>query len=85
MVAQVAGWLGAALVITAYILVSTKRVDGGSATYQCLNLVGAVGLGINVIHQKSWPSLAIQLVWASVAIVALAKGLHSGANKRRKR
>ncbi len=70
---QIIGWVGAFLVVLAYILVSTKKVSGDSKPYQMLNLFGAIGVGVNVFHQKAWPALAIQLVWGVIAIIALAK------------
>jgi len=69
--AQVVGWLGASLVVLAYILVSSKKVKGSDTSYQALNLVGALGVGVNALHQHAWPSFAIQIVWGVIAVVAL--------------
>ena len=74
---QVVGWIGAFLVVLAYFLVSYKKVQGDSRVYQLMNLIGAVGVGINASHQEAWPSFAIQIVWGIIAIVALAKSLKS--------
>lgn len=71
--AQIFGWIGASLVILAYFLVSYKKVDGGSKIYQLMNLVGAVGVGVNAFYQQAWPPLAIQVVWGIIAILALAE------------
>lgn len=75
MLDDIIGWIGAGLVITAYFLVSTKRLPPTSVTYQLMNLFGALGVGINVFVQRAYPSVAIQIVWASIAIFGLYKSL----------
>ena len=71
--AQIIGWLGALLIVSAYVLVSNKRVKGNSRIYQLMNLLGAVGVGINAAYQNSWPSVGLQVVWAVIAIFALIR------------
>ena len=66
---QIAGWIGAAMVVLAYFLITYKKVDGASISYQTLNLLGCVGVAINAFHQAAWPSLGIQIVWGVVAIL----------------
>lgn len=73
MFSDIAGWIGAFLVIAAYFLVSTKKLPPQSRTYQLMNLFGAIGVGINVLTQKAYPSVAIQVVWAMIAIYGLYK------------
>lgn len=73
--AQFVGWIGAFLVVLAYFLVSSKKVQGHSRVYQFMNFFGAIGVGINAFYQEAWPSFAIQIVWGIIAIFALAKSL----------
>ncbi len=70
---ETAGWVGTALVVLAYILVSTKRVSGSSHTYQLLNLFGAIGVGANVLYQHAIPSLVLQIIWAGIAVFSLIR------------
>jgi hypothetical protein len=72
---QIVGWVGAFLVVLAYFLVSYKKVQGDSRIYQWMNLIGAIGVGINASYQEAWPSFAIQIVWGIIAIIALIKSL----------
>ncbi len=51
--AQIAGWIGASLVVLAYFLVSYKKVQGDSRVYQLMNLVGAIGVGINASYEEA--------------------------------
>ena len=73
--AQVVGWIGAFLVVLAYFLISYKKVQGDSRIYQLMNLIGAIGVGVNASYQEAWPSFAIQIVWGIIAIVALVKSV----------
>ena len=70
---QTVGWVGTFLIVFAYFLVSYKKVDGGSKIYQAINLLGAIGVGVNVFHQQAWPAVVLQVVWGIIAIIALIK------------
>lgn len=70
---QIVGWVGTFLIVLAYFLVSYKKVDGSSKIYQGMNLLGAMGVGVNVFHQQAWPAVALQVVWGIIAIVALVR------------
>ena len=70
---QTAGWVGTFLIVFAYFLVSYKKVGGDSKIYQAMNLLGAIGVGVNVFHQQAWPAVALQIVWGIIAIIALVK------------
>ena len=54
-VIDVIGWAGAAALLAAYGLVSAKRLDGDSMTFQLLNLVGAIFLIINTAYYGAYP------------------------------
>lgn len=47
MIVDIIGWLGSALLVAAYILVSKKRIDPESIPYQGMNLGGSVMLIVN--------------------------------------
>jgi len=70
---QIAGWVGTFFIVFAYFLVSYKKVGGDSKIYQAMNLLGAIGVGVNVFHQHAWPAVALQIVWGIIAIIALVK------------
>lgn len=61
--AQIIGWIGTVCIVGAYALVSAKKVSGDSMTYQAVNLLGAIGVGVNVYYQAAWPAFALQVVW----------------------
>jgi hypothetical protein len=65
------GWLGAILLLVAYVLVSSKRVEGSAVSYQLLNIVGSLLLLSNNVHYGAYPSGFVNLVWSLVAVVAI--------------
>ncbi len=67
------GWLGALLLLTGYALVSTKRMEGDSPTYQILNLLGGACLILNTVYYGAYPSSVVNIVWIGIALYTLAR------------
>ena len=72
-VVNVVGWMGMALLISAYALVTTGRVLGPSLTFQLMNLFGGAFLMLNSAYYSAWPSAALNLVWVVVGLVGLER------------
>jgi hypothetical protein len=70
-VAEVAGWYGALAILTGYALVSFNIVDGGGLVFQLLNLTGATGIFIISVVKHVGQSIALNVFWAAVAIIAI--------------
>jgi hypothetical protein len=66
------GWFGAVALLIAYAMVSHKKLEGDSATYQLLNISGSLLLAANTIFYGSYPSTFVNLIWAGIAIFAIA-------------
>lgn len=67
------GWLGAALILLAYLLLSTGRTEARSTLYQGLNLVGALGFIVNSGWNGALPSAVLNVIWAGIALFALVR------------
>lgn len=67
---EVAGWVGAALILGAYALLSAGRVTGRSLSYQAMNVVGAAGFVINGWWHGALPSAALNVLWLLIGAVA---------------
>ncbi|MDO8520719.1 MAG: hypothetical protein Q7S52_01260 [bacterium] len=72
---SILGWLGTILIVGAYWLNSTKRVESTSRAYQLMNLLGAIGVGFNVFHQAAWPAVTLQVIWGIIALYSLCSSL----------
>jgi hypothetical protein len=65
------GWLGAAALLVAYAMISHKKLEGDSATYQLLNISGSLLLAANTIFYGSYPSTFVNLIWAGIAVFSI--------------
>ena len=70
---DIIGWIGAGGVLAAYALVSTGRVQSASYKYQVLNFFGAAALAINTLYYMAYPSTALNVVWALIAVYAIGR------------
>jgi hypothetical protein len=66
------GWTGAALLLVAYAMVSSKKLEVDSTAYQLLNIIGSVFLVANTIFYRAYPSSFVNVVWAGIAIFSIA-------------
>jgi len=65
---NVVGWLGMALLIGAFALVSRGSLEGTSRRYQLMNLVGAALLIVNSGYYRAWPSAVLNIVWVGIGV-----------------
>jgi hypothetical protein len=70
---SIAGWLGMALVITAYLLLALKKIKSNSIKYHLLNLFGGIGLIASTFATKSWPAMTLNVIWGGIAIFSIYK------------
>ena len=68
-----AGWLGALLILGAYGLVTTGKIQARSALYQWMNIAGAVGFIINSGWNGAWPSAWLNIVWLAIGIYGITR------------
>ncbi|GAA3302852.1 MULTISPECIES: CBU_0592 family membrane protein [Dactylosporangium] len=71
MVIDIVGWIGAALVLVAYGLVSARRLTGDGFVFQAMNIVGAAALGWNSAVNHAWPSAGLNVIWVGIGAVAM--------------
>ncbi len=67
------GWIGAALVLLAYALLSIQWMHGNSFSYQFLNVIGAVMLVINSYYLRAYPSVGVNAAWVGIALLRLLR------------
>lgn len=68
---EVVGWVGAALILTAYILLSLGKVTGRSVVYQWMNVVGAAGFTVNGWMNGALPSAVLNIIWMAMGLFTL--------------
>ncbi len=65
------GWLGAAALLVAYAMVSSRKLEGHSTVFQLLNVGGSLLLAANTIFYGAYPSTFVNLIWAAIAIFSI--------------
>ena len=70
---MIAGWIGALLLLTAYLLVSLRRLAGNGVLFQVLNVAGSAGLAWAAIAGGVWPAVALNVVWIAIGLFTLVR------------
>ena len=68
---DIIGWIGAVSLIGAYMLVSSGVVSAQSYTYQIMNIIGGGGLLVLGLTRKAYPSVATNIMWVVIGIIAI--------------
>ena len=72
MIFDICGWIGMILVLLAYALLSTNKINNGKL-YQILNLIASLFMAIGLFPKNAWFSFALQVIWAIIGIIAIIK------------
>jgi hypothetical protein len=67
---EIVGWIGAALILLAYLFLSAGKLTGQSLVYQGMNIVGAAGFVINGWWHRAIPSAALNVLWLLIGAFA---------------
>lgn len=70
---EIVGWLAAALILVAYGLLSAGKLDGKSAVYHWMNVIGAVGFVVNSGYNGAIPSAALNVIWIGIGVFGLVR------------
>lgn len=68
---QLIGWYGVLAILAAYVLSSFSFISAHGLSYQLLNLTGASAIVIETAKKKDAQPLALNAVWALVALIGL--------------
>ncbi len=70
---QIAGIMGAIILLYAYAMISKGRFTNTSPVYHTYNLIGAFLVGINTIYMGALGALMLNIAWMIIAIWHLIK------------
>jgi hypothetical protein len=71
--ADALGWIGAGLFLVSYVATSSGSLAVRSPTYQGANVLAAGLFVVASSSRHAWPSVALNVVWIAVGLVALAR------------
>ena len=69
---EVAGWAGAAAILSAHLTVSMGWLKAGRR-FQAANLLGACAFIVNGAFHEAWPSVVTNIAWFLISAVALLR------------
>lgn len=69
---EIAGWTGAAAILSAYLAVSMGWLKAGRG-FQTANLFGAIAFIINGAFHQAWPSVVTNVAWFLISAIALLR------------
>lgn len=72
---EIFGWYGTIAIVLAYALVSYEIVPSVGYIYQGLNITGALGIIWISYKKKVFQSVALNVFWALIGIVAIFRML----------
>jgi hypothetical protein len=65
---ETVGWLGAILMLTAYVLLTAGRLKSTAPSYHWLNIVSGAGLICNSSWNGAYPSVFINVTWLAIGL-----------------
>jgi hypothetical protein len=74
---EIAGWTGAALILSAYLSVSMGWLKAGRR-FQTANLIGACAFIVNGAVHEAWPSVVTNIAWFLISGIALLRMRSAG-------
>jgi len=70
---EIIGWIGTILVVLAFYLSTSNKLDVKSKTYLLMNIIGSIFVGSNVLYKGSYPAVALNAVWIIISVISLLK------------
>ncbi len=85
LIASIAGWVGMALIVIAYFLLTSEKIVVKSWAYHTINFFGGAGLIFYTFINKTWPVMILNALWIIVAVSALMKIINKKFKKQKKK
>ena len=76
---EVIGWAAAAMMLSAYFLLTSGKMSSRSASYQWLNMFSGAGIVVNSGWNGAYPSVFINVVWMAIALYGLLRGARAAS------
>src|SRR5215475_6456358 len=80
---DLAGFIGVALIIVAYLLLQLEKLPSSSPRYSLLNAVGALLIIISLIFAFNLAAFIVEAFWFLISLVGLWRSLIPRKNSQR--
>lgn len=68
---EIIGWIAAAMMLGAYVLLTMGRLSPRSHAYHWLNVFSGAGIIVNSGWNGAYPSVFINVVWALIGLYGI--------------
>ena len=85
LIITISGWIGMALILISYLLITTRQLSPTSILYQIINIVGATGVVLDSVMSGAWPSAVFFIIWGCMAIIYFIVGLINLKKEKQKK
>ena len=72
---EIIGWTAAAMMLSAYLLLTSGRLSSSSGLYQWLNVLSGAGFIINSGWNGAYPSAFLNIIWMAIALYGVVRGM----------
>ncbi len=70
---DICGWIGMIMVVTGFYLVSNGRIEAQTNTFQIINIIAAVFIGLNAYYYGALPSVGLNAIWCLIGMVTIIR------------
>jgi hypothetical protein len=71
---EIIGWTAAAMMLSAYMLLTSGRLSSRSSVYQWLNVLSGAGFIVNSGWNGAYPSAFLNLIWMAIGLYGVLRG-----------
>ena len=71
------GLFGAALIVIAYFLLQTGRIDSLSVSFSVVNAVGAAAILFSLLYEFNLGAFAIESFWLMISVYGMYRALRA--------
>ena len=64
---DIIGCFGTIIILIAYILLQTRKLDAHTVVFSFLNLLGAIMILISLIYSWNLAAVAMEIAWATIS------------------
>ena len=71
LVIETVGWIAAAMMLSAYVMLTLGRLNARSHWYHWLNILSGAGFIVNSGWNGAYPSACINVVWVAIGLFGI--------------
>jgi len=72
---DLAGFIGVALIVVAYLLLQLEKLPSTSSRYSLLNAAGALLIIVSLIFAFNWSAFIVEAFWFLISLMGLWRSL----------